>query len=75
MRKTINPFCAGNKVFVKCQSQEGVQPQPLAYALGRTQSAAPGSRCPPLPQVHSTARCIRRHQPIAKKCKSRFYIQ
>ena len=32
--KTINLFCAGNKVFVNFQAQGGVlAPTPLAYAL------------------------------------------
>jgi len=36
--KTVNLFCAGNKVFVKYQAQGGVLTPnpPLAYALGVT---------------------------------------
>jgi len=33
--KTINLLCAGNKVFVKCQAQGGVDPTPPAYAFVR----------------------------------------
>jgi len=42
--KTINIFCADNKVFVKCQAQTGVNPKPplrtpLAYCTFKGQGA------------------------------------
>jgi len=46
--KTINLLCAGNKVFVKYQAQEGVfntNPAPLAYALGSGPAICPCLLC------------------------------
>jgi len=42
--KTVNPLCAGNKVFVKYQAHGGVNPNPhpLAYALAHTHPSQEG---------------------------------